>query len=177
MVLQMDIHQDKWLRKLRYQVLSECARLCDTRACEAAVHNRGRAAGWSAKLAQAARCYPHGDRPAQDFSQHHDPALAVCHLVNTFDTRKRGFHEPQPLTRLKSSTGSALADASCVPNASIRPSSTRAGSTPKPDQSADAPGRADWRQTLGRITLTKADEQVRRKQRRIHNGQQPMADF
>jgi hypothetical protein len=63
--------------------------------------NRQYEAGLSARFTQTGRCDTHGHGLAQDFDQHHDPALAVGHLVDAFDAGKRRLRQTHALARLE----------------------------------------------------------------------------
>lgn len=51
----------------------------------------------SADLAQVGRCNPNPYLLGEEFNQHHDPTLAIDHLVDAFDTRKWSFCEAHAL--------------------------------------------------------------------------------
>jgi hypothetical protein len=50
-------------------------------------------AGVSARLAQTGQCDTHRHGLAQNLDQHHDPTLAIGHLVDAFDAGKRRFRQ------------------------------------------------------------------------------------
>jgi hypothetical protein len=65
--------------------------------------NRQYEADLSAGLAQTGRRHAHCDRLAQNLDQHHDPTLAIGHLVDAFDAGKRRFRQTNALAGLEES--------------------------------------------------------------------------
>jgi hypothetical protein len=55
----------------------------------------------SARFAQTGRCDTHSHRLTQNLDQHHDPTLAIGHLVDALDTGKRRFGQTNALTLLE----------------------------------------------------------------------------
>ncbi len=57
-------------------------------------------AALSTRLAQTGRSDTHCDGLAQDLNQHHDPTLAIGHLIYAFDAGKRRLRQANALTWL-----------------------------------------------------------------------------
>ncbi len=121
-------------------------------------------AGLSARLTQTGRCDTHRHGLAQDLDQHHDPTLAIGHLVDALNARERCFRETHALARLEQAFRLGLDRcflcSQQFDQAIIHP---RRFDT-ETDQPTDPLGRTDRRPTLGRISLAQTDEQVAWKQ-------------
>ncbi len=51
---------------------------------------------------------PHPHLLGEQFDQHHDPALPLCHLVHTFDAGKRAIGKAHTVLRVEQPRGLAL---------------------------------------------------------------------
>ena len=88
-------------------------------------------AGLPARFTQTGRCDTHSHGFVQDLDQHHDPMLAIGHLVDAFDAGKWRFGQAHTLTLLEQALRLSLRRCFLCSQPFDQTSSTRAGSIPK----------------------------------------------
>ena len=97
----------------------------------------------SADLTQIGWGNPHPYLLGKQFDQHHDAALAIGHLVDTFDTGKRCFGQAYALTGFEQALGLGL-DRCLLRAQGVNQTVCHLGRLyPKADQPANAFGRTD----------------------------------
>lgn len=118
---------------------------------------------------QLARCKltsaSHGGGLVQKLDQHHDPTLAIGHLVDAFDAGKRRFGQEHVLTQPEQPRGIALNRRLLHPRQFDQSVTHSRGVDPtKLTRRTDALGQANQCPALGRILLAQPDEQLMREQ-------------